>query len=90
MSAYNLAKELSQDSNQLIVYQLATLQRRIFEAFDLLFHDDLERGRADEQRRSGSLKRPVVSEQSPRPEDCVWSEITEELYKIVRMSPSLT
>ena len=90
MSTHNLAKQLSQDSDQLVVHQLATLQRRIFEAFDLLLHDDLKRGRADEQCRRGSLKRPVVSEPSLRPEVYVWSEITEELYKIVRMSPSLT
>jgi hypothetical protein len=90
MRTHNLAKQLSQDSDQLVVHQLATFQRGIFEAFDLLLHDDLKRGRADEQCRCGSLKRPVVSERSPRLEVYAWSSITEELYKMVRMSPSLT
>lgn len=87
---HDLAKQLPQYSDQFVVHQLATLQRRILQAFDLLFHDDLKRGGADEQCWCGPLKRTVISEPLHDLEFYVRREITEELYKIVRMSPSLT
>jgi hypothetical protein len=51
----NLGQELTQYTNQLVVDQLATFETRVFQPFDLLFHDALESSGADEQRWGRTL-----------------------------------
>ena len=55
-----------------------------------MFYDNLKRGRADEPRRLGPLKQRIVNEKRHEPEPCARGKITEELYKLVRMSPLFT
>ena len=52
---YNLAQQLAENTDKLIVYKLAALQRRIFQSLDLLLDDNLESSCANEQRRCGAL-----------------------------------
>ena len=50
-TAYDLLKELAEDTDELIIHKLAALQRRVLQPPNLLLHDNLERLCPDEQRR---------------------------------------
>jgi hypothetical protein len=46
---HNLCQYLGEDSDELIVHQLAALDTRLLESLDLLFDDDFKRLGANEQ-----------------------------------------
>ena len=96
----DLSEDLRKDPDQLVVHELTALQTGFLESLDLLLDDDLEGCCSDEQRRRGSLQKErgnegVASASKELDETRVESErkgkgLTEELYKIVLISPSLT
>ena len=51
----DLAQELTQNTDELLVDELTALERGILEPLDLLLDDDLERSGANEERRRRTL-----------------------------------
>ena len=83
---YDFVEELSEDTDQLVIYELAALESRLLETLDLLLDDDFEGSGANEKRWRGALHRDLSSNEADRPR----RTLTEELYRIVRISPSFT
>lgn len=48
---YHFREELAKDTDEFVIHQLATLQARVFQTLDLLFDNDFESSRTNEQRR---------------------------------------
>ena len=83
--AHNFSQELSENPNQLLVHELAAFQTWIFQPLDLLLNDDLKCRGAHEERRCGALQ-----SKSEMSNAAGILKRTDELYRIVLMSPSFT
>jgi hypothetical protein len=89
-STHGLDQQLSENPDQLVVNKLTTSQGRLFQSTDLLLDNDLESGRADEERRRGTLRRAEqINLPTLRLIDSRFVRLTAELYSNVLISPSL-
>ena len=49
MRTYNLPQKLAKNTDKLVVHELATFERRVFQPLDLLLDDDFKGGCTNEQ-----------------------------------------